>query len=82
MGARVGGAKSRGGLEERLKAVLNEVTNSNLPVMLFIDEIHAGIREGRTERAMDSGNSFRPILVRVELRSIGVNTFDVYPRYM
>ena len=82
MGALVAGAKFRGEFEERLKAVLNEVKNSDPSVILFIDEIHTVVGAGKTEGAMDAGNLLKPMLARGELRCIGATTLDEYRQYI
>eukprot|EP00178_Gracilaria_changii_P006646 TRINITY_DN215_c0_g1_i4.p1 TRINITY_DN215_c0_g1~~TRINITY_DN215_c0_g1_i4.p1 ORF type:complete len:1025 (+),score=224.55 TRINITY_DN215_c0_g1_i4:1919-4993(+) len=82
MGALVAGAKFRGEFEERLKAVLSEVKNSDPSVILFIDEIHTVVGAGKTEGAMDAGNLLKPMLARGELRCIGATTLDEYRKYI
>lgn len=82
MGALVAGAKFRGEFEERLKAVLNEVKNSDPSVILFIDEIHTVVGAGKTDGAMDAGNLLKPMLARGELRCIGATTLDEYRQYI
>lgn len=82
MGALVAGAKYRGEFEERLKAVLSEVKNSDPPVVLFIDEIHTVVGAGKTDGAMDAGNLLKPMLARGELRCIGATTLDEYRQYI
>ena len=82
MGALVAGAKFRGEFEERLKAVLNEVKNSDPSVVLFIDEIHTVVGAGKTDGAMDAGNLLKPMLARGELRCIGATTLDEYRQYI
>ncbi|QIZ70017.1 ATP-dependent chaperone ClpB [Oxynema aestuarii] len=82
MGALIAGAKFRGEFEERLKAVLKEVTDSNGNVILFIDEIHTVVGAGATQGAMDAGNLLKPMLARGELRCIGATTLDEYRKYV
>ncbi|CDF77432.1 unnamed protein product [Chondrus crispus] len=82
MGALVAGAKFRGEFEERLKAVLNEVKDSDPSVIMFIDEIHTVVGAGKTEGAMDAGNLLKPMLARGELRCIGATTLDEYRQYI
>lgn len=81
MGALVAGAKYKGEFEERLKGIVNEVTQSNGEVILFIDEIHTLIGAGKGEGAMDAANILKPALARGELRSIGATTLDEYQKY-
>lgn len=78
MGALVAGAKYRGEFEERLKAVLKEVKESTVGIILFIDEIHLVLGAGKTEGAMDAANLLKPMLARGELRCIGATTLDEY----
>ncbi len=80
MGALIAGAKYRGEFEERLKAVLKEVTDSRGQIILFIDEIHTVVGAGATQGAMDAGNLLKPMLARGELRCIGATTLDEYPQ--
>ncbi len=80
--AMLAGAKYRGEFEERLKAVLKEVKNSNGNIILFIDEIHTLVGAGRTEGAMDAANILKPSLARGELRAIGATTIDEYRKYI
>ncbi|KAI6680331.1 hypothetical protein NL676_034212 [Syzygium grande] len=82
MGALVAGAKFRGDFEERLKAVLKEVTASNGQIILFIDEIHTVVGAGATSGAMDAGNLLKPMLGRGELRCIGATTLNEYRKYI
>ena len=81
MGALVAGAKYKGEFEERLKAIVNEVTQSNGEIILFIDEIHTLVGAGKGEGAMDAANILKPALARGELRSIGATTLDEYQKY-
>lgn len=76
MGALVAGAKYKGEFEERLKAVVGEVTKSDGEIILFIDEIHTLVGAGKGEGAMDAANILKPALARGELRSIGATTLD------
>jgi ATP-dependent Clp protease ATP-binding subunit ClpB len=82
MGALVAGAKYRGEFEERLKAVLKEVQNSEGRVIMFIDEIHTIVGAGKTEGSMDAGNLLKPMLARGELHCIGATTTDEYRKYI
>jgi ATP-dependent Clp protease ATP-binding subunit ClpB len=82
MGALIAGAKYRGEFEERLKAVLKEVTESAGTIILFIDEIHTVVGAGATQGAMDAGNLLKPMLARGELRCIGATTLDEYRKYI
>ncbi|AFZ29927.1 ATP-dependent chaperone ClpB [Gloeocapsa sp. PCC 7428] len=82
MGALIAGAKFRGEFEERLKAVLKEVTESQGKIILFIDEIHTVVGAGATQGAMDAGNLLKPMLARGELRCIGATTLDEYRKYI
>ena len=81
MGALVAGAKYKGEFEERLKAIVNEVTKSDGEIILFIDEIHTLVGAGKGEGAMDAANILKPALARGELRSIGATTLDEYQKY-
>ena len=81
MGALIAGAKYKGEFEERLKAVVNEVVQSNEEVILFIDEIHTLVGAGKGEGAMDAANILKPALARGELRAIGATTFNEYQKY-
>ena len=82
MGALVAGAKYRGEFEERLKAVLEEVKNSDGHIILFIDELHTIVGAGKTDGAMDAGNMLKPMLARGELHCIGATTLDEYRQYI
>lgn len=81
MGALVAGAKYKGEFEERLKSIVNEITQSNGDIILFIDEIHTLVGAGKGEGAMDAANILKPALARGELRSIGATTLDEYQKY-
>ena len=82
MGALVAGAKYRGEFEERLKAVLEEVKESDGQIILFIDELHTIVGAGKTDGAMDAGNLLKPMLARGELHCIGATTLDEYRMYI
>ncbi len=82
MGALIAGAKYRGEFEERLKAVLGEVTKSEGNILLFIDELHTVVGAGKSEGAMDAGNLLKPLLARGELHCIGATTLDEYRKYI
>ena len=81
MGALVAGAKYKGEFEERLKSVINEVTQAQGEIILFIDEIHTLVGAGKSEGAMDAANILKPALARGELRSIGATTLEEYQKY-
>ena len=81
MGALIAGAKYKGEFEERLKAVIGEVTKSEGQIILFIDEIHTLVGAGKSDGAMDAANILKPVLARGELRSIGATTLDEYQKY-
>src|SRR5678816_4096362 len=78
LGALIAGAKFRGEFEDRLKAVIKEVTESEGQIILFIDELHTVVGAGKAEGAMDAGNLLKPALARGELRTIGATTLDEY----
>ncbi len=82
MGALVAGAKYRGEFEERLKAVLKDVQNSEGQILLFVDELHTVVGAGKAEGAMDAGNLLKPMLARGELHMIGATTLDEYRKYI
>ena len=82
LGALVAGAKFRGEFEERLKAVLKEVQESNGEIVMFIDELHTVVGAGSTEGSMDAGNLLKPMLARGELRTIGATTINEYRKYI
>jgi len=82
MGALIAGAKYRGEFEDRLKAVIKEVTQSSGQVILFIDELHTVVGAGRAEGSMDAGNLLKPALARGELRTIGATTLDEYQKHI
>lgn len=82
MGALIAGAKYRGEFEERLKAVLNKIKESNGEIILFIDEIHLIVGAGKADGALDAGNMLKPMLARGELHCIGATTLDEYRKYI
>src|SRR5665213_3527136 len=82
MGALIAGAKFRGDFEERLKAVLNEVTGANGEIILFIDEMHTLVGAGKADGAMDASNLIKPALARGELHCVGATTLDEYRKYV
>src|SRR5207249_3038498 len=82
MGALIAGAKFRGEFEERLKAVLREVQESQGSIILFIDELHTVVGAGKAEGAMDAGNLLKPMLARGELHCIGATTLDEYRKHI
>lgn len=82
MGALVAGAKYRGEFEERLKAVLSEITKSNGEIILFIDELHTIVGAGKAEGSMDAGNLLKPMLARGQIHCIGATTLDEYRQYI
>ncbi len=82
MGALIAGAKYRGEFEERLKAVLKEVTSANGKIILFIDELHTVVGAGKAEGSMDAGNLLKPLLARGELHCVGATTLDEYRKYI
>ena len=82
MGALIAGAKFRGEFEDRLKAVIKEVTGSDGQIILFIDELHTVVGAGKAEGSMDAGNLLKPALARGELRTIGATTLDEYQKHI
>ena len=82
MGALIAGAKFRGEFEDRLKAVIKEVTQSDGQIILFIDELHTVVGAGKAEGSMDAGNLLKPALARGELRTIGATTLDEYKKHI
>ena len=82
MGALIAGAKFRGEFEERLKAVLQEITDSAGEILLFVDEMHTVVGAGKAEGSMDAGNMLKPMLARGELHLIGATTLDEYRKYI
>lgn len=82
MGSLIAGAKYRGEFEERLKAVLNEIKESNGRIVLFIDELHTVVGAGKADGAMDAGNMLKPMLARGELRTVGATTLDEYRQHI
>src|SRR5690606_37004215 len=82
MGALIAGAKYRGEFEERLKAVLKEIADSEGDIILFIDELHTVVGAGAAEGAMDASNMLKPMLARGELHAIGATTLDEYRKYI
>src|SRR5689334_22123345 len=82
MGALVAGAKYRGEFEDRLKAVLKEVTDSNGRIILFIDELHTVVGAGAAEGSIDAANLLKPMLARGELHTIGATTLNEYRKYI
>lgn len=82
MGSLIAGAKYRGEFEERLKAVLTEISKSEGRILLFIDEIHTVVGAGASEGSMDASNLLKPMLARGELRCIGATTLNEYQKYI
>src|SRR5581483_11764777 len=82
VGSMIAGAKYRGEFEDRLKAVLKEVSSSQGNIIMFIDELHIIVGAGASEGALDAGNMLKPALARGELRCIGATTLDEYRKYI
>src|SRR5262249_60381341 len=82
IGAVLAGSKSRGGFEERLKAVLNEVKEARGGVILFLDELHTIVGAGAAEGAVDAANLLKPMLARGELRAVGATTLDEHRKHI
>src|SRR5438093_13745489 len=82
MGSLIAGAKYRGEFEERLKAVLKEITDAQGQVILFIDELHTVVGAGASEGSMDASNMLKPMLARGELHTVGATTLDEYRKYI
>src|SRR5205814_1841091 len=82
LGALIAGAKYRGEFEERLKAVLQEITKARGQIILFIDEVHTMVGAGKAEGAMDAGNMLKPMLARGELHCLGATTLDEYRKHI
>src|SRR5207237_3552547 len=82
LGAMIAGAKYRGEFEDRLKALLKEIEESNGQIILFIDELHTLVGAGAAEGAMDAGNMLKRALARGQLRCVGATTFDEYRKYI
>src|SRR5438093_1242559 len=82
MGSLIAGAKYRGEFEERLKAVLKEITDAQGQIILFIDELHTVVGAGASEGSMDASNMLKPMLARGELHTVGATTLDEYRKYI